>query len=270
MPARSLPRTGLKVAARAFDVAARPPSGITVLIYHRVGAGIGGQMDLAPETFRHQVEWLTEHHRILDLGTAVDEIGGRGPDEPGVVLTFDDGTSDWIDVVAPILVEFSAPATFYLTTGYPSGELPLPDGAPAISWAAVAELAATGLATIGSHTHTHRLLDRLEPGAIADELDRSIGLIGEHVGTPAHHFAYPKAVDPSPVAHDAVRQRFRSAALAGTRSNVGGDDVLRLHRSPIQSADTFGDFTRKATGGLGFEDTVRRGLNRIRYRSASS
>lgn len=261
----SAPRRAVKAASRAWDVIRPPASGVTVLIYHRVGAVGGGQMNLAPAEFERQVEWLAAHRTVVDLDAAVDAVAGSGPIDPAVALTFDDGTADWVDVVLPILVRHGVPATFYLTTAYAAGELPLPDGEAAISWAGVAELAASGVATVGSHTHTHRLLDRLEPAAIADELDRSVELIGEHTGAAPTHFAYPKAVDPSPAARDAIRTRFRSAALAGTRANVAGDDPLTLSRSPVQAADSFDDVRRKADGGMGLEDALRRRLNRVRY-----
>lgn len=265
----SFPRRAAKLGSRLAD-AVRPPSrGITVLIYHRVGARGGGQMNLDPAEFADQVAWLAGNRRIIDLDEAVAEISGPGPVAPGVVLTFDDGTADWVDVVAPILSRHGVPATFYLTTGYPEGEHPLPDDEPAISWAGVGDLVSTGLATIGSHTHSHLLLDRLDPADIAIELDRSIDLIGEHTGTAPRHFAYPKAVDPSTRATDAVRVRFASASLAGTRANLAGDDPRRLFRSPVQAADSFDDFRRKADGGMGFEDALRRRLNRVRYRGAT-
>lgn len=262
----SLLRRALKGAARGFDTVVPPVRGLTVLIYHRVGAASGGQMNLDPSVFEDQVEWLAATTRVITLDQAVAEIGGPGPVEPGVVLTFDDGTADWVDVVAPVLTRHGVPATFYLTTGYPEGDHQLPDGERAISWSGVAELASSGIASIGSHTHSHVLLDRLDEEAIADELDRSLDLIRERVGADADHFAYPKAVDPSVPAHRAVRARFRSASLAGTRANVAGDDVYQLFRSPIQAADTFADFRRKAAGGMGLEDAMRRRLNRVRYR----
>lgn len=270
MATTSPARRVLKLAATVADTVHPPQDGITLLIYHRVGASSGGQMTLEPSAFERQLEWLAEHHRVVDLDTAVDEITGAGPTPPAVALTFDDGTADWIDVVAPLLVKHDVSATFYLTTAYPDGELPLPDGEPPITWSGLRELLATGRATIASHTHTHRLLDRLDPSGIGDELDRSIDLIGSNLGVDAAHFAYPKAVDPSSAAHDAVRRRFRSAALAGTRANTAGGDPHRLQRSPVQAADTFDDFRRKARGGMGLEDTLRRRLNAVRYRGASS
>lgn len=270
-PAATTPaRRAVKAASRAWDALRRPPTGVTVLIYHRVGATGGGQMNLTPQVFGRQVEWLAANRRVVDLDTAVAEIGGAGPVPPGVALTFDDGTADWVDVVAPILVRHGVPATFYLTTGYPDGDLPLPDGERAISWSGVAELVASGVASIGSHTHTHRLLDRLQPVEIADELDRSVDLIAEHTGASPAHFAYPKAVEPSGAARQAVRSRFRSAALAGTRANVAGDDPLSLHRSPVQAADSFDDVRRKVDGGMGLEDSLRRAANRVRYLGKSS
>jgi len=104
---------------------------------------------------------------------------------------------------------------------------------------------------------------------VADELDRSIGLIGDRLGVAADHFAYPKALPGSPAADAEVRQRFRSAAVAGTVPNeFGRTDPYSLSRSPIQVADAMRWFTHKAEGGLGLEDRVRRRLDRRRYATA--
>lgn len=262
----SIARRGIKTTARLADQAKRPAPGIVIAIYHRVGAAGGGQMNLDPAVFTDQVAWLQQHRRLISLDQAADELSSGEPVQPGVVLTFDDGTRDWLDTVAPILSTHRAPATFYLTTGYADGTSSLPDGERALDWDAIAELASVDGVTIASHTHTHSLLDRLEPQAIADELDRSIDLIAHHTGSTPQHFAYPKALDPSRPADAAVRSRFRTAVLAGTRANTVGADLHLLSRSPIQAADSFGDAQRKFDGGLGFEDTLRRRINTVRYR----
>jgi peptidoglycan/xylan/chitin deacetylase (PgdA/CDA1 family) len=128
---------------------------------------------------------------------------------------------------------------------------------------------ATGLVTVGSHTHTHALLDRLAAGEVDQELDRSVKLIEDRLGVTPHHFAYPKALLGSPEAEEAVRRRFRSACVAGTRPNpYGTTDPYRLHRSPVQVADGMRWFRHKARGGMAFEDDVRRLVNRRRYAGA--
>ena len=70
-------------------------------------------------------------------------------------------------------------------------------------------MAATGLATIGSHTHTHRVLAGASAADAADEIARSVGLIEERLGRPCRHFAYPKAIAPSPAAEVVVRRQLR-------------------------------------------------------------
>jgi hypothetical protein len=115
------------------------------------------------------------------------------------------------------------------------------------------------------------LLDRLDPAAIADDLDRAIELIGTHLGTAPAHFAYPKALPGSPQAEIAVRRRFTSAALAASRVNrPGRTDLHRLWRTPVQRADGFEFFTAKADGGLRLEGELRALAARIKYRGAAT
>jgi peptidoglycan/xylan/chitin deacetylase (PgdA/CDA1 family) len=264
-------RTGIKGVASATDLVLRPPEGITILIYHRVGAGNGGQMDLSPAAFDAQLDWLNRHHRILTLDEALVELRGPASRGPGVVLTFDDGTTDWVDHALPALERHGVPATFYVATSFIDEDRPFPSDGRPLSWAGVRELASSGLATIGSHTHRHLLLDRLPADEVADELDRSIELLGEHAGVVPEHFCYPKAVAGSPGAEQAVRARFSSAVLAGTRPNLAGrSDPYRLWRSPVQPSDGERWFRSKARGGMRLEDDLRRGMNRVRYRKLAS
>jgi peptidoglycan/xylan/chitin deacetylase (PgdA/CDA1 family) len=182
------------------------------------------------------------------------------------VVTFDDGTADFVDHALPILVRHCIPATLYLATWFAESGENFPPDAPPVSWAGLDDACSTGLVDVGSHTHRHQLLDRLPEAEVCDELDRSIDLITERLGRPPLDFAYPKALPGSPAADRAVRERFRSAAVAGCKPNVPGfTDPFALARSPIQVSDGMRWFERKLAGGMAFEDDLRRGLNRIRY-----
>lgn len=262
-------RTAVKHGAALWDRVRPGSPGIVILIYHRVGAGRGGQMDLDPREFRDQMASLAATRRVIDLDTAALELASGGPVEPGVVVTFDDGTTDWVDHAMPALADADVPATFYVATDFVEAGRPMPDGCPPISWAGLAELQSTGLAAIGSHTHTHALLDRIQPAAAAAELDRSIELIGERLGSPPRHFAYPKALVASAEVEPLVRERFVTATVARTRPNVAGADLHRLTRSPIQPTDGERFFLAKAGGGMHLEDDARDALNRLRYRGAT-
>jgi peptidoglycan/xylan/chitin deacetylase (PgdA/CDA1 family) len=188
------------------------------------------------------------------------------------VVTFDDGTADVVEEALPVLVEFGIPALLYVATDFVERGRDFPDEGRVASWAALADARTTGCLEMGSHTHTHALLDRLsDEAAVADELDRSIELLGERTGSDARHFAYPKALPGSPVADRLVRDRFASAAVAGTRPNrYGATDPWDLARSPIQVSDGMRWFRAKAAGGLGLEDAVRCTVNKVRYRGATT
>lgn len=261
----------VKRLSRVADRILPTPVGITVLIYHRVGGGSRSAVDLEPSQFDEQLAVLASAHRVLSLADALDELTDPSATPlPGVVITFDDGTTDFTEFAVPALVRQGLPATLYAATHFIDTGERFPWDAPPATWAALRDATTTGLVTIGSHTHSHWLMDRLARSDIGADLDRSIELIGSHIGTAPLDFAYPKAVPGSPVAEIEVRRRFRSAALAANRVNRHGTpDLHRLWRTPVQSSDTLEYFSAKARGGMRLEGELRSALGRLRYRGDS-
>jgi peptidoglycan/xylan/chitin deacetylase (PgdA/CDA1 family) len=261
-------RHAMKLVAAAADALRRPRTGLVVLIYHRVGGDTAIETDLPLSLFEDQIGFLAEHADIVTLDDGLRVLDTPPSAESSkVAITFDDGTADFAELALPVLERHRVPVTLYLATGFVEDQRPFPhDGRP-LSWKALRDAQSTGLVSVGSHTHRHALLDRLAPDEVGDELDRSIGIIQERLGVRPADFAYPKAVPGSPPADLAVRARFRSAALAGTRPNrYGATDPYRLARSPVQVSDGMKWFVRKAHGGLALEDRVRGMVNRRRYR----
>ena len=269
-------RRAVQLASTGFDRIAPARSGLSFLIYHRVGARTDSGVDLDTDQFRAQMEALATGGHVISIGEAVERLGrsDRGgstaatqqDQSRAVVITFDDGTADWSDIVLPILCEYSLPAVFYAATAFVEDQRPFPGDAHPISWAGLRALVDSGLATIGSHTHTHPMFDRLEPKAAAEELDRSIGLLQDRLGVAVDHFAYPRAVRGRPAVEAEVRARFSSAVLAGGRSNQWNScDRYRLSRAPVHRRDSPDVVASKASGGLRLEGTLREMLDRVRY-----
>jgi peptidoglycan/xylan/chitin deacetylase (PgdA/CDA1 family) len=260
---------GVKAASAAVDIVRRPPRGLVALIYHRVGDASGRELELPLEVFDAQMAELAASGRATTLDRALEAVAGPEPADASadpVVVTFDDGTVDFAEQAVPVLERHGIPALLYVATDFIERGEPFPhDGRP-VSWSALGDAVATGLVEIGSHTHRHLLLDRTAPAVAAADLDRSVDLIGERLGRRPAHFAYPKAVLAAPAVEALVRERFRSAALAGTRPNrYGRSDPFRIARSPIQRRDGMVWFRRKLAGGLGLEDALRDTANRRRY-----
>ncbi len=267
----SAARTAIKVTSATLDTVRRPAPGLVVLIYHRVGRRTPVEVDLPTSLFAEQMAALAAETEVVTLTEGLRRLAEGDDRSPLVAVTFDDGTADFAEVAVPVLEEHRVPVTLYVATEFIDEGRDFPDAGTPLSWPALRDAVSTGLVDVGSHTHGHALLDRLPPDRIDDELDRSIELIGDHLGVRAAHFAYPKAVMGSTAADAAVRKRFDSAAVAGTRVNpYGATDPYRLARTPIQVSDGMRWFRRKVAGGMRFEDDVRRIVNRRRYAGATT
>ena len=257
-------RRAIDLLGRPIDALTRPDDqAFVVLTYHRIGGRSPSPVDLPADTFDEQLDILAATARVIGLADAITGLGepaAAADDDrrcPAVVLTFDDGTADWVDDVAPRLARRRFPATFYVATDFVDGERAFPNDGRPISWAGLAELASIDGVTVGSHTHTHLVLNEADALTAASEVDRSIGLIEDHVGVPCRHFAYPRAVAGSPAAEVVIRRRFASAVLAGNRANSSGADRHRLGRHSLTVADTMGTFRRKLDGGMVLEGWLR-------------
>lgn len=247
---------------------------MTVLAYHRFGASTSVSVDLPVGQTEDQLDWIASCAQTIDLDEAarllaVPSASGQG--SPLVVLTADDGTADWVDVLLPLLVRRRLPMTWYVATRFIEDQNHFPyDGTP-ISWGALREAVSTGLITVGSHTHSHAVMTRLDAVTAAEELDRSIALIEDNLQQPCRHFAYPKALAPSTEADREVRRRFVTAALAGNRVNQPArTDLARLGRTPIKRSDDARRFMRKLHGGQRVEGWLREKYDLVRHHDAET
>ncbi len=189
--------------------------GIDILMYHSVSDGEGPTC-IAPQTFRRQMEAIAEQG---GRGVALAELSGwlRGegrPDGKPVVLTFDDGFTDFADVVYPELRARGWTATVFLPAGKAGGfsdwdAAPALARRPLLSWAAAAELAALGV-EIGAHGVSHADLTALPPEAARAEVADSRRRIEDRIGRPVTSFAAPYGRTNEAVRAE-VRRHYRAA-----------------------------------------------------------
>ena len=117
-PAYPLIVTVRAVKQRRPGRCAAPHTPPLILLYHRIAATDSDvhALCVTPEAFRRQLEVLTRDRRIVPLReVALAAMQGQALDG-AVALTFDDGYRDNLEVAAPILAEFGAAATFFLTS----------------------------------------------------------------------------------------------------------------------------------------------------------
>ena len=202
---------------------ARGRAEVPILSYHSVGE-VASEYVVPLSAFEEQLDWLAaQRFRTVSLHDLAESRAGRATLPPrAIVLTFDDGKSDALDVVVPSLRKRGMRATFFIITGRV--------GEPGfLTWQGVRALAAAGM-EIGSHTRTHPRLPELADDVAEEELKISRIRLEAEIGRPVEALAYP---------YNSLRSRTESlAAAAGYRIAVAGSahgsaDLLRLRRFPV-------------------------------------
>jgi hypothetical protein len=229
----------------------RPTGSRSHLPPSRTGARSTSTLDV-----RSAARNLAEHHRVLSLDGAVAELAGstvgRAPSAPAprrrrrlaVVITFDDGTADFTDVVVPRSTATGCPPRCS-SPPLRRRQTDFRGCAPNIV-VGPARFAASSNVTIGSHPRTGT------PTAStprSPRLDRSIRLIG---GTPRRR-------RPASTPRRCPARRRPRPSGNGSPTSLAASRVNRRpptatgsggHRSNAATASTF---TLKADGGLRLE-----------------
>ncbi|MFQ5517051.1 MAG: polysaccharide deacetylase family protein [Acidimicrobiia bacterium] len=232
-----------------------PFPGPRLLIYHQVGTDLGREMEVATAVFSRQLDWLTARGTIVDLEDAVARRGS--PESSSLfVLTFDDGYADMFSAAYPQLRQRGLPFTLYLTSGPIQEASPQAPGAEPLTWDQAREMYASGLMTVGAHTHSHPDLRSIDAASIADELRRSDELIEEQLGVRPLHFAYPKGYWAAP-AEKLVAARYDTAVLGAGPPLTQSTNLYRLSRIPVQRSDGVYFFARKMRRGMRLEEWAR-------------
>ena len=216
-----------------------------MLAYHGLGS-FPRSLDpynlmLEPTRFRAQVQALRRRgYRFVGLS----ELSGalEQPPPAGVcALTFDDGTVDNLEVLAPLLAELELPATIFVCPGLlgtPHFAMPAAAGVRLMDERQLQELARLPEVEIGSHTVTHADLSHASREQAYAEMVDSKRMLEELLQQAVPTFAYPKC-DYSPECPEAARSAAYDVAV--TCAGRGGWRRFELARESIDSLD--GDLT---------------------------
>lgn len=137
------------------------------------------------------------------------------------------------------------------------------DDVPAIyhplNWDQVREMAASGLVSFGSHTHSHVLLGRTSPEVIRHELQESRRIIEKESGRPCVHFCYPNGTPGDFSA--ASEQILREHGFRSSLTTVGGFNPIPCSPFLIRRLGMTNDLrTRQFEQYLAVGDASMRGL----------
>ena len=257
--------TGLAAVNGADDRTLR------VLMYHKVNEVDGNPVTVPPGLFDEQMAQLGElRYRPVSLDDVLAYYVRGVPLPVGAVLiTFDDGYLDNLEVAVPILERYRYPAVLFVPIGYLGDRRPLPHDEHLASrgivnrtlgWDEVAELERRGI-RIESHGIGHRPLADLEVDEAAREIALSKLRLEERLGRPVRAFAYVKGSEAHyrPVHLSLLKQAGYDLAFTSiSGANRPRTDPLQLHRYNVEPypARTFELVLSGACDLIAIKDTV--------------
>lgn len=229
----------------------KPP---VILGYHGI-AQIKAEYDpiwlyVSPEKLRAQVSKLQSRgYEFVKMAEFADRLA-RGDDLSATcALTFDDGTLDHLEVLAPLLRELGdVPGTVYVCPGLFGDPYPWVDEAAKMRMMTteeVEELARQPHIEIGSHTIDHTVLEHATADEAYDEMARCKSVLEEMLNRPVPSFCYPRCFY-SEAAPDAARRAgYTSAVTCGPR---GDWSPFTLRRESLHGPDGSLSFAFKSRG----------------------
>lgn len=214
--------------------APRPPGwrqvstySIPILMYHHIrplptnGDRMGRGLSVSPETFAHQLDYLTANGYTPVTFAQLRE--GILPPKP-VILTFDDGPADSYTNAFPALQARGLSGVFYIVSGFV-------DRSGYVTWDQIREMQRAGM-EIGAHSIDHPDLAIASEREQQHQIAGSITAIQEALGQPVITFAYP-AGKSSPDTVRLVEQAgvlYSVTTALGNASNTDNPQLLPRQR----------------------------------------
>ena len=159
-----------------------PWSAPRILMYHSVSAEEPSMgINLSPARFEAQIAWFARHG--FEFCTVSGLLAAPASGQKRVAITFDDGFENNYSVALPILRQYGAKATIYLSPAKPDTVL--------LSESQIRDMADSGDVEFGAHTVDHINLKNVSDEEARSQLRRSRKLAEQLSGMPCVAFAYP-------------------------------------------------------------------------------
>jgi peptidoglycan/xylan/chitin deacetylase (PgdA/CDA1 family) len=212
-----------------------------ILLYHSVCADPPGWIapyTVSPETFSAHLDAVRASGRQpLTVSQYADGLRGTASLPPAAVLiTFDDGFTDFADNALPALADRKMPSTLYVTTGSLADrrqESVLPP-ARMLHSTDLPGLEAAGV-EIGAHSHTHRQMDILPAAEVRHELSLSGTLLAQTLGHDIRSFAYPHGYWRRQILPQVKEAGFDSACAVGNSLSSAKEQMMALPRLMVMA-----------------------------------
>jgi peptidoglycan/xylan/chitin deacetylase (PgdA/CDA1 family) len=221
---------------------AADPSSVPILLYHRLGPVSPDEMTVTTPVFEAQLKLIQERgYKVIPLAALVAALGDSAVPLPerAVVLTSDDGHRTVYSDMFPLIQRFKVPVTLFI---YPSA---ISNADYAMTWAQLAEMKASGLVDIQSHTFWHPNFNvdrkRLAPAAYEkfaqDQLVKSKAVLEQRLGGKVDLLAWPFGIHDDQLEQWAQAAGYVAAFTIERRPVTRSDKLMALPRFIVTNLD---------------------------------
>lgn len=229
-----------------FAVAAgaeQPPVRASILVYHRFGPVVADEMTVRTGVFEDQLRWIEQrNYRIVPLQRMLGAL--RAPSsaslpDHAVVLTVDDGHASVYRELFPLVKRHRFPLTLFI---YPSA---ISNANYAMTWAQLAEMVASGLVEVQSHTFWHpnfnverkRLSSADYERFVREQFVKSKAILEQRLGGMVDLLAWPFGIYDEQLMQWAQAAGYRAAFTIERRPATRADNLMALPRYLVVDAD---------------------------------
>jgi len=165
---------------------------VSILCYHGISEK-SERHSLKKEVFEEHIKKISEHSKIISLEEAVGILDGVKVKGSAVVLTFDDGFANLMDI-APLVEKYSIkPAVFVLSDPEHANKAELGNQDRLMTVEEIKILHEKGW-TIGCHSATHAAFSILSQEEAKKQIIGAKSNLESSLGFAVDFFAYPKGI----------------------------------------------------------------------------
>ena len=225
-------------AAGSADSVSGPK--VIVLNYHKVDH-MNHSLSVQPPDFEQQMAFLKDngYHTITSHEMYMAFTDGAPLPSNPVLITFDDGYADNYTYAYPILKKYGMKAAIFVITSLM--------GKPGyLTWGQAAEMEASGVVSIESHTVNHGSLTELTDEQVRYELTEAKHDIEQRLGKEVEFLAYPTGAYNLHIASLVQEAGYKGAFTVRYGNMDRSANFYAIERVPIfHTSDTFASFLER-------------------------
>lgn len=225
---------------------------VPILMYHRIADIPGDRNALPPEKFRQQMNYLAQHgFTTVTMQMVYDfyHCGKKLPHKP-VLLTFDDGYHDNLNIALPILKEHNMTAVVFPIVNWIGKENKWENFNKALTrtmdWPELQTWKKAGL-EIASHTIDHPFLANCSTDRLAQELQTSKSILEQHFAQQIDFICYPYGNFNQQTIVHVKKAGYKAAFAIFDNVPLWNINVFALPRIPIPARQSMWEFKLKVS-----------------------